>query len=119
MTPIASTIFRAPLALALISISATSSAQSVPNVNYLVLNNTRSPVRCSTRTPSESWSPFFTLGPAGQLYDRYPDEEFVFLFCAPPVERAVYRLRRGERYSLLPSAQNQTVSLRRITPDQP
>jgi hypothetical protein len=68
-----------------------------------VQNNSRVAVTCAIKWNGSGWGSWFTIPSGGEWSDTA-----LFggakLQCIPPVRHLVYRLKRGTRYSLLPSS---------------
>ena len=89
-------------------------AQSLPDPLYFVENNTSLTLSCNFRRQSEQWEGWRQVNP-GEEISEYESESGgrAFLFCASPVANRVYRLRSGQRYTLLTVAPGR-VEVRRI-----
>lgn len=91
-------------------------APLIPASVFLVKNNTAEALRCSTWTPTRDWSAWHTLLPGGEITARDTGDE-MHLFCSPPAEAKVWRLGKGNRYSLLRETPSSPIRVRRIEPD--
>ena len=84
---------------------------------YMVENNTDRTLRCTFRRMPEPWGAYFTLAPGDEFApSQIRGNESVYFSCAPPVVRRAWRLRLGQRYSLLERTPGE-VRLFRIDPD--
>lgn len=107
--------FALGLAAAALLVPASALPQAVAVGAFMAKNNTREQLRCRYRIDDNAWGKYFRLRPGAELrLDRRPGMELVYLFCDPPVRRATYVLRPGERHSLL-RADDGAIELRAIT----
>jgi len=68
---------------------------------FLVINNTRQPLLCSSRAPDGQWQPWFEVQSAAN-WEGTSASKKIFFQCRPPVAQVSYPLKPGKRYSLLP-----------------
>lgn len=104
-------------ALVIIAEPATVDAQALPEFLYFVENNTDKAQRCNFRLNSGQWEGWFTLTP-GEEFSSFSNNpgESARLFCTGQSRSAPYRLRTGQRYTIL-RKQNGKLQVRRIHPD--
>lgn len=88
----------------------------IPRTLFLVINNSAVPVACASRIEGRAWSGYVAIAAGSEWSVRAEkDEKRRDFFCAAPVERRVFSVMVGERYSLLPEPGSDRIILTRVT----
>ena len=87
--------------VALLSAFHAGAAVAQPAPPFLVINNSKAPLTCSSKPTDGQWGSGFVIEPAANWVDASGSAELLFQ-CRAPVEQVSYTLKSGEKYSLLP-----------------
>ena len=77
--------------------------QAIPAGVFLVKNNSDRTLHCRYRVDEGEWLKYFKFRPGAEFTLPHSAGMLVYFFCDPPVKRVSYRIRPGERYSILPA----------------
>jgi len=93
------------------TIDASAGVKALPENMFFLKNNTSTPANCIIIKETRVMENFIlSPGDENAFYFRYRS---VSLICRPPVVQTLYRLRSGERYSIL--RDGNSLNVRRIT----